>query len=406
MVAIFVLASILGMVAYLEYDRKWPYLAISAAAAALAQLTKSSALAMFPVIGLILAVSVFEQKKIRGFGYAFLDHLRIFFIWLILLIIVYVVVWPGMWVAPGRMLYEVYGNAFSYAFQGARLQITQELQPSNFGLASAGDTIREYTEGLLWRSTPVMWLGVIFAVLALFRRDRLRTVDVFRKLVFYLFVNAIMFILLFSLAQGRNSQHYIMASHISLDGIAGLGWMMLIEWVTQDWKTLSAQIIRAGIGLGVIALQLASALPFYPYYYDYSNPLMETITGSTLLSDYGEGFEQAAAYLAKKPNAESLKVFSFRGRGPFSFFFPGETIILNPLFMEEPGMGSMIERLKQADYLVFNDAMAERSERSGLFVSALNGVSPEHTIRIKGIYDIHIYHVADLPPSFYETISQ
>ena len=32
-----------------------------------------------------------------------------------------------MWVAPGKMLYEVYGNAFSYAFQGARLTVTEEL---------------------------------------------------------------------------------------------------------------------------------------------------------------------------------------------------------------------------------------------------------------------------------------
>jgi hypothetical protein len=96
---------------------------------------------------------------------------------------------------------------------------------------------------------------------------------------------------------------------------------------------------------------------------------------------------------------------SFRGRGPFSYFFPGETIILNPLFMEEPGMVSMVERLNMADYLVFNDAMAARTQRSRLFVNALQEIPPEKTISIYGLYDIHIYRVADLPPSFYETIS-
>ena len=61
MVAFSVLASIFGLMAYLEYERKWYYLVFSAASAAVAQLTKSSAMAMFPVIGLMLAVSVFEK---------------------------------------------------------------------------------------------------------------------------------------------------------------------------------------------------------------------------------------------------------------------------------------------------------------------------------------------------------
>ena len=42
-------------------------------------------------------------------------------LWLGVLAAVYFVLWPGMWVAPGKMLQEVFGNAFSYAFEGARL---------------------------------------------------------------------------------------------------------------------------------------------------------------------------------------------------------------------------------------------------------------------------------------------
>ncbi|HMV97647.1 MAG TPA: glycosyltransferase family 39 protein, partial [Anaerolineales bacterium] len=54
MVAFFVLASIFGLLAYLEFGRKGHYLLISGVSAALAQLTKSSAMAMFPVIVLML----------------------------------------------------------------------------------------------------------------------------------------------------------------------------------------------------------------------------------------------------------------------------------------------------------------------------------------------------------------
>jgi hypothetical protein len=128
-------------------------------------------------------------------------------------------------------------------------------------------------------------------------------------------------------------------------------------------------------------------------------------TGQTLLFDYGEGYEQAADYLAQKPDSGSLKVLVYRARGPFSYFFPGETIILNLLFLNEPGMPSVMERIADADYLVISDAVAPRSERAALFVNAL-GVAPEHSIEMDDIYTIRIYRVADLPPSFYETIQK
>jgi len=116
--------------------------------------------------------------------------------------------------------------------------------------------------------------------------------------------------------------------------------------------------------------------------------------------------ELAAAYLAQKPDSGSLKVFSYRGRGPFSYFFPGQTIILNPMFMDEPGMPAMFERLEQADYVVITDTLAFRSVGDGRFVQALKSIPPEHSIYLKGVSPIHIFRVVDLPPSFYETLSK
>jgi hypothetical protein len=124
------------------------------------------------------------------------------------------------------------------------------------------------------------------------------------------------------------------------------------------------------------------------------------------LSDYGEGFEQAALYLSQKTNASTLKVLAFRGRGPFSYFFPGQTILLNPLFVEDPGMPSLKERLVEADYLVINAALAPRTERTQLFADALNQATPEKEIKIKGVSTIYIYKISDLPASFYEVFSQ
>jgi hypothetical protein len=393
------------MFAYLEHERKWYFLFFSAASAALAQLTKSSSMAMLPVIGLMLAVSSARAARTRGPARAIADHLKMLGLWILGLAAVYFVLWPGMWVAPGKMLYEVYGNAFSYAFQGARLQVTQELNPSRFSLAAAGGDILGFSESLAWRATPAAWFGFI-CILLLLRKpaDASRARQL--KLVIYLIANAFLFILLYSLAQGRNSAHYIMASHVSMDAAAALGWCALLEWIGARWKPLSQFPLQAGVAGALILIQTASGFSFYPYYYPYSNPLMVGLKGYLPLSEYGEGFEQAAAYLAGKPNSESLHVFSFRARGPFSYFFPGETVILNPLFMEEPRMGSMRERLSYSDYLVINDALGPRTERTKKFVEALAGTAPERSIYIHGLTGIHVYRVSDLPPSFYETISE
>jgi len=406
MVAFFALASILGMMAYLERDRKWIYLIISAASAALAQLTKSSAMAMLPVIALMLAISVFEKTKEREFKSALVEHLKISGMWFAMLVLVYFILWPGMWVAPGKMLYEVYGNAFSYAFQGARLQVTQELQPSQFKFGTLTATAINFVTNILRSGTPILWLGDILAVAAFFPRRKNALPAVEKKLIWYLFFTAVMFVLLFSAAQGRKSPHYIMTSHVSMDMIAALGWGAWLGWLAMKWETGAQPKVKAGGAAFLVIIQLASALAFYPYYYTYYNPIMTAIIGNAPASDYGEGFEQAAAYLAQKPNAESLKVFAFRARGPFSYFFPGETIIFNPLFVEEPGMTSVSERIVLADYLVINEAFAIRTERTALFVQGLSGVKPEHTIRVKGISTIHIYRVEDLPQSFYDVFNK
>ncbi len=406
MVAIFALASIFGMMAYLESERKWYYLLLSAAAAALAQLTKSSAMAMFPVIGLMLAVSVFEKMKERGFKSALLDHLKIFVIWFVLMALVYFIIWPGMWVAPGKMFYEVYGNAFSYAFQGSRLQVTQQLQPSRFTIDTVGETAAMYFMSVLESGTLITWVGILLAIASLFLRDKNAPSSIEKKVFIYLFATAAMFILLFSVAQGLNYRHYIMATHLSVAAIAGLGWAIWLGWLGSKWETGNRLGFQAGIAVLLAILQLVEALPFYPYYYTYYNPLYTAMTGQAPISNYGEGIELAAKYLAQKPDSQSLKAFSYRGRGPFSYFFPGKTIILNPMFMDEPGMPAMFERVEQSDYIVITDTLAYRSAGDALFVQTLKTTPPEHSIYLKGVSPIHIFHVADLPPSFYETLSK
>jgi hypothetical protein len=87
------------------------YLLISGAAFGLAQLNKSTSIALLGVIGLMLLLSLFEKDK--PFKIKFLSALKTLGIWFGTAALVYFILWPGMWVDPARMLREVYGNAFS-----------------------------------------------------------------------------------------------------------------------------------------------------------------------------------------------------------------------------------------------------------------------------------------------------
>jgi hypothetical protein len=296
------------------------------------------------------------------------------------------------------MLYEVYGNAFSYAFQGARLQVTQQLQPSEFGLAAIGPTAAGFLRDLVWRSTPATWIGLLLAgaSLALPPADSRTGI---RRLMGYMLATAAAFVLMFSVAQGRNSPHYIMTTHIGLDAIAALGWGIwggrLLE--RAAWHRASA-VGAAGIA-ALLAVQLGSALAYSPYFFTYFNPITAFVARGSIGYHYGEGLEQAAAYLAAKPDASSLSVLAYPARGPFSYYYPGETLILNPLYLEDPGMPSMFERLDQADYLVFYDALADRTANSARFVRALEDRQPEYLISVQGIEAILIYRVPDIAPA-------
>jgi len=369
MTAIFVSASLLALLVYLEQERKWYFLATSAVFAALAQLTKSSAIAMLPAVGLMFVWAVFARAQADGFLRALFSHLKVFAAWLALLALTYFLAWPAMWVAPRQALYEVYGNAFSYALQGGRLEVTQELQPEQFQLASAGGAAWSFITQIFQRNVLWMWLGAAWSVLFLLKRGE----SAYKKIFFYFSVTAAAFIFLFSAAQGRNSAHYVMTSHVSLNLLAALGWLQALRWLGSKWK-FAARWQTAALIL-ILAAQTAETLLYFPYFYNYNNPLMRPA-----LSDYGEGFEQAAAYLAAKPNAQELTAFSYRGRGAFSYFFSGKTLLVNPLFFDEPQMDSVVERLRQSDYLVINDAFAKRSPRIGAFVNALNQfAAPEKT---------------------------
>ena len=178
MMTLFVLVAVLALMLYLFHDRKWFLLATSGAAASLAQLTKSSSIVVVAVAGLLFLIAALYSRKGVTRPRPVL-MLRDAALWLAALVAVYVALWPGMWSAPGKMLHEVFGNAFSYAIEGSRLaaapgEPSLEFQPR---LADIG----QYVFSMLWRTTPAVWIGVVLAAATIMRLGGRKRLAVIRS---------------------------------------------------------------------------------------------------------------------------------------------------------------------------------------------------------------------------------
>jgi len=338
------------------------------------------------VITLVWVVTHWKGQEWTAAGKA----LKIFLAWIGILILVYFISWPGMWVAPGKMLYEVYGNAFSYAFQGARLSVTQELEPSSFGLESATSGISGFLVSIAWRTTPITWLGLIFSIVLLFHKNRELMPVPARFLIAFLVLESFACITMFSIARGRNQPHYVLMAYYGFEFAAALGWAYGLRWLTRSFDWARKPLLQTALFAAVLTMQAAGLFYTSPYYYTYLNPLLLSSNAAPRFF-YGEKMEEAAAYLAGKPDAADLTALVYFGRS-FSYYFPGETLLFKPILFEEKTQ--LIENLQRSDYLVVYSGLQER-------LPLLKDLTPEHIITLNDRQYVEIYRVSDIPAGFY-----
>jgi hypothetical protein len=310
-----------------------------------------------------------------------------------------------MWVAPGKMLYEVYGNAFSYAFQGARLKVTEDLDVSRFGLSNIFG-IWEVARVLFYRITPLTWLGALFGFSLQFTHDR-ELARPYKLLFTLMLITAAAFIVMIGVAQGRNSPHYILTSYLALNLLAGLGWFHLLKLITDRFSSIRIQRLQYAFLFLVPLLQAGSAAAYFPYYFTYKNPFYHESAEDRNFPQfaYGEGLELGARYLANLPDAKDSTVLSYYGRGCFSYFYPGQTVAFRPFWIDGEHAEDLTNSIKSADYLVVYYANQGQAGKYENYIAILSKVTPFHEIWLDGMKYVIIYRVDDLPQSVYEALS-
>jgi hypothetical protein len=107
--------------------------------------------------------------------------------------------------------------------------------------------------------------------------------------------------------------------------IAGSGWVVALKLAQRRGVKHGTARFLPLTAASIIVAQALFALPTFPYYLTYYNPIMGGAARApqVMMIGWGEGADEAGRYLDAKPNASELRVASGYTNGPLSYFFRG-----------------------------------------------------------------------------------
>jgi len=348
----FATLSLLALLLHLHSSRfELRWLLLSALCTALAPLSKSPGLLLIPFGAvLILAWGLRERQRLRA-GWRLL-------LWGLVVALAGLALWPALWVAPGATLGRVW--------EGVRGQGLAPHENENFflGRPTADPGPLFYPIAWLFRTTPWILLGLAVSLSALWRPPA--PVPSPHRGHRALVGTLILFILLFSALMtlgAKKFDRYLLPIFPAVGLVAARGLVRLGQRMRGRHQS---------IGLAALAVvQLALTLPHYPYYLSYYNPLAggALTAPRALLVGWGEGMDQAAAYLNAKEDSQDLRVTAWY-EPPLAPFLQGEASVLS-------------EADYSTDYFVFYVNELQRDPSRAQRYCLPQG--PEKVIRTKGI---------------------
>ncbi len=387
----FVLLSLLALLVYLYRGRRWRDLAAAGAAGAVGMVTKSPGTLIFPFMALWTVV-VFVQERRSGRPVTFWRQVLLPGIGFGLsAALALLLVWPSMWVHLIGTLKQVFDGAFGYALTGHGANFFNGVvyRP---GMITWSDAPLYYLVCILWRSTPVTVLGLLAAVIAYIIKLPPFDKPQIRQAVLGLVCFSLLFAAFMTLG-GKKLDRYILPAIPLLLLTAGLGWYALTAWLQSRFARLHGWGTQAAVIGLVAALQLAGALPHFPYYLSYYNPLLGggKKAPQVMLVGWGEGLDLAADYLNQKPGAEDMTVLSSISYGSTSFFFEGRS---EQMFRFDHKLSAeKREILDEVDYaLVYVNGWQRTTPELDFFTGAV----PEKVITLNGIDYVRIYPRSEL----------
>jgi len=385
--------SISAWIAYSAHDRKPIYIILSGIAAGLSWLTKSPSFFLIPMIGLFqlgMLWKIWQETRIINFK-KILQVASPALVWLIIGSVIFIAFFPAMWVDPLTTLQQIFGQATRYAAEGH--------ESTTYFMGAIYDheipVWYFYPVNILWRTTPIVLLGLLLAAIAAVFPRGLEHPTNWRNatLVFAMFAGLF---LVFMSAGAKKFDRYIVAVFLSLDILAGLGWAAFLLEFNKRIRKMVAPIKwqyapEMLLSVAILSIQAAGTLRTAPYYLTYYNPLLggQARAAQALMIGWGEGIDQTARYLNTLPGAYKMTVAAWYGEGCFSYFFEGT--------MMEIGLDTQAADLSQADYAVIYIHQWQRHLPNQALLDIFAQATPEFTVRIGDLEYAHIYNLHKSP---------
>jgi 4-amino-4-deoxy-L-arabinose transferase-like glycosyltransferase len=361
--ASFMTLSLLALLIGVMETGLFRWVALSGALTGLAVLTKAPAIFLAPFTVLVLVAALLTQRE-KCLGKA----LRLggaFFLWLAVAALIFCALYPAMWVAPTDALQLIFGTASRHAGSSARLTFF-------WGRAVFDPGPFFYPVALAFRTSPVVWVGVLAALPQLLRRRMPDWMRGRRLSMLALLCFAVLFVV-FMTPLAKKFDRYLVPIFPALDLLAAAGLVRMTESLSGVRRRVVPVVLTAAV-----VLQALVSLPYAPYFLAYENPLLggPRVAARVLPVGWGEGVDQAAAYLNGLEGADNMYVVA-SAMAHFAPLFVGESLPLNG------------ENLPLADYLIVS--AGDVQVNSGEIETLLAGDEPVHTVRLGNLDYAWVY---------------
>lgn len=387
LLATFMFLSLIALIDYLR-TRTIAGLVFSGIGAGLGFVCISPALALIPAVGLITLGSLWDTEK-RHFNLAVQSLARRvvlpLIVWGTVSLLVVYLVWPAMWRDPvgtlsRTLLYGVSaaeGEIGGAHFVGAYQDVAERSTYLNF-----------YPLTYLWRTTPVVLIGLGLAVLALvFHRSLIRP-QVRRSL--YDLIGFVVVYLLIMTVGAKKFDRYFLPAYLPLDMLAAVGWVSAGRWLAGRYPILKKTAVQFGLAGLFLAPQALSTLAEAPYYFTYFNPLMGGLhkAPQVMTVGWGEGLNEAALYLSQQPGACERRILSWY---PLAYSWYSISLGCESQMVEfTPDL--TLQDYLDYDYLVIYINQIQRNQPPEL-LAYLDSLQPVHSVRIDGVEFVRIYQL-------------
>jgi len=391
--------SLIADISTMIRQRSFIYLILSAILGSLAALTKAPGpfIALF-IIAIAIIYAIIDLKQAHQQSpqpptpIPYLPSQIA--LWGLIALVVYVLLWPSMWVDPINTLTRLWHETFTKVDEGHLVYF--------FGRPTLDPGFWFYFYVIPFRLTPIILIGSIISLILL----TIRTNSQFTihnsqfRIIFFLWFFTIS-LLLFGNLSPKKQDRYLLPLFPFLNLLAAIGWLGLIDLTrhfiqTKFQPSSNYQLSIINYQLPILLILLLHLLPtftYYPYYLAYFNPLLggPQRAVETTLMGWGEGMEQVGAYLNTKPNATDLYVASTPSQTLLPYFAgTGENFYTNDIAF-------------RADYVVLYLAQMQRLAPSPDIVHYFEAQQPEKIITIKTIPYAKIYRgpkliLLDIPP--------